>query len=292
MKIYRRDNRLLSVCAGFWCLLLAFGCADQSAGTGTGAELRNPCELFPSARSESSSVISPIIINGSECSGRNTPVARLDLFDDEDNRSVCTATMLTPNKAITAAHCFGETIFRAQLILGAQVFNVRNVLNAPQYTGRLIAGRFVDDVAILSLEAPVGGTAINGPFANVSFDSEEPRTDKFYVFGYGSSKVGESSLGKLNPLRAATLKLIGLSEPFLFAQFSDSPEFSGSNVCFGDSGGPVFAVNSRQPKLIAITSTGSNDNCAPGDVAAFTRLNAPRIQEFLGSALGSHMYEE
>ena len=287
MKIYRLDNRFLRVFAVFCCLLLACGCADQSGGAGS--ELANPCELFPSARSESSGVISPIVINGSECAIRSTPVARLDLFDDEDNRSVCTATMLTPNKAITAAHCFGETTFRAQLVLGAQVFNVSNVLNAPQYTGKLVAARLVDDVAILSLEAPVSGTTINGPIATVSFDSEEPRADKFYVFGYGSSKVGESSLGKLNPLRAATLKLTGLSEPFLFAQFSDSPEFLGSNVCFGDSGGPVFALNSRKAKLIAVTSTGSNDNCAPGDVAAFTRLNAPRIQEFLSTALGSDL---
>lgn len=250
------------------CGACALGCSNHSGNDSI--RLENGCELFEKR-------VASKVINGDSCADRITPVARLDLFDDEENRSTCTAVMVSSEAALTAAHCNSDLVYRAELSINDQTLPVRSITSHPQYTGRPMDGRLRNDVAVIRFNGEY-----RGPLAKVSARASDPERPYFYVFGFGTDRVGPSRPGVRHPLRSATVDLYAMSDLFLFDRFESSLE---QNVCFGDSGGPAFAQRDDELFLVGLTSTGSNDSCAVGDVSAFTRLSAPEIRAFLAEQL-------
>lgn len=72
----------------------------------------------------------------------------------------------------------------------------------------------------------------------------------------------------------------------IFARFDEL-----SNTCNGDSGGPatytVVDPNGAVSAVgvVGITSTGTVQNCAPGDLSLFTNLQHPDILSFIAEVV-------
>ena len=56
---------------------------------------------------------------------------------------------------------------------------------------------------------------------------------------------------------------------------------SGTNVCNGDSGGPMVIPVGGVPTIIGVVSQGTTIGCTAGDITTFTNLQDPAVLNWL-----------
>jgi hypothetical protein len=173
----------------------------------------------------------------------------------------CSGVILGPHTVLTAGHCNGEN--------GYRIYLDRNKPNYYQVTGSLIhpgyyrwssqRGEPHDDLMLLyvneTLPKPYisgfyqGGTAICESLVAQGWGQTEATTDPNYVPcpGGGTKCLRESSYTVFveNPTAINTKQL------------------TPGGICFGDSGGPLYALLTGQPEpfLAGITSTTASSDC-------------------------------
>lgn len=214
------------------------------------------------------------IIGGQACPGLNDKVALLELFDEEDNVTRCTALVTGPQTIVTAAHCFDEFVFRAKVALGSEEREVIGVTNHPQ--AALRGDRFDYDVSVAHLdrpfERPVPPTVLAAPPLPGA---------TVYVFGFGRTSTTPGG-----PLSERTLyggtTTVSARDTLFIESFYDG---SGANPCRGDSGGPAFVYEPSRDELglIGVVSSGVIESCAPGDTTIFSNLTSPALRPFLAA---------
>ena len=199
--------------------------------------------------------------------------------------TACTATLIAPDRLLTAAHCVeGTDPDRSYAIIGVDAHDVPSVPEAARYPlkgvssapGFKLAFPFahwrpqnataVNDVALIVLARPAVGitpVAIAGPGdAALEQPGRQAR-----LLGYGVLAARAGNPFPLPPaLQAGSLELIGRAQCLraypravqptdLCAQ--DLGPGALTQPCAGDSGGPLLADTPNGPVQIGVTSWGA-----------------------------------
>jgi hypothetical protein len=186
-------------------------------------------------------------------------VSRLQLLDEEDNPSYCTAFLIAPRKAITAAHCLNEYTFGAVIESAGRKIPVADIQRHPDYK-YVSGGGSRSDFALITL-AEDGGELFGG-FA----EGYPAISKKVFFIGYGAKLPGTTSGGALH---SGELEVKSVDAERIFAAAAEGQDFS---TCVGDSGGPALVIEDKKPKVLGTVSTGSRPDCGPGDVSVLMRF--------------------
>jgi len=240
------------ICLIFMCLFQLTGCITDTAQSPPSI-----IELCPTPESGQK------IISGQKCPTFERSIGRLDLYDEEDNASRCTAIIVSPSKILTAAHCFNEFVFRARLIAGSESREVIRVVYHPE--ARFFSDRFEHDIAIAELDSP-----LSFAIESVTLAPQPQVGEPIYIFGYGRTTVELDTNFRSEGLFAGTMIVSDISNLFFDALYDGR----SANTCRGDSGGPAYSFDLESGKLLlsGLVSSGKIELCTPGDVSVFTSL--------------------
>lgn len=239
------------------------GCGD--GGTGAPPTITDLCAPVSHDRSLK-------IIGGSECPRFEGSVARLEVFDEEDNAVRCSGVVIGPSKVLTAAHCFNEFTFGATIYVGGESRRVVDFIPHPNF--RVGDEKTPNDVGVATLESP-----LSYPVSTVELGTPPAVGETIYIFGYGRTVVGEDVPRNETTLVGGTMIVSEITTPYIDAFYDGST----ANTCRGDSGGPAyrFDLNTGKLTLIGLTSSGTNPTCGVEDLSSFTNLRDPANREFL-----------
>ena len=255
-----------SFLAPLWILCLALLASCGSSGDTDNTGKCSALELTDTAATAK-------IVNGTPCSGLSkSPVVAVLKNLPDGKTGLCSGTMLSPNKVLTAAHCL-EGAVSVDILFSIAGDNFVHVTASswdihPEFTG-FSGGGIRNDIGIV--HSPVSLPVPNLPILT----SRAPKAgDKASIFGYGATSGGASIDGKL---RSGAMTLSGVDGNNIFASF----EASASNVCSGDSGGPLLLQVGNQQAIIGTTSYGTRADCSVGEISVFMNLQSPSAQSFI-----------
>jgi len=189
------------------------------------------------------------IVNGQAESG-HPEVGLLYL----QGQPACTATLIGSRTVLTAAHCVtNEKQPPFQLIspisfkLAGQMYMAASVVMHQGYgwTG----GSWVGDVAVVRLGQAVQGVT---PTRITSAAPQQGETVTLVGYGY-TSDTATSSFG----VKRKATNTIGNMTQNLITFYGATG--SVGNICFGDSGGPAFAVRGGVEYQVGVHSFGESD---------------------------------
>jgi len=215
------------------------------------------------------------IINGTACSDTDSPVVRITLISRSGKPFLCTGTMLTSTKVLTAAHCFFEPIRAAYIEAGRLRADATRVTVHPGVSEQPTA--VFNDVAILTLK-----TAVNLPTVPLFTSRALEAGDKIAIYGYGQTEDESPDHFTAGILRSGQMRLDSVTPDHLIAAFDGK---KGSNTCFGDSGGPAIFSSGGIVGIVGITSSGVVSDCGPGDVSLFANTQGASVLNFIRTAV-------
>jgi hypothetical protein len=239
-------------------LMFIVGCLILS-GCGGGDDSTNAC-----------SDLNVKVFGGDQCNYSRSPVVAIVGFDESGiPRGVCSATMVTTNDALTAAHCAALT----QAPGGVRVFAdgreyaLVGGRNHPQYDGSTTSPY---DIAMITID----GVLDIGPVPLLVSDPVVSG-EEIAVFGYGKN---EEYIGipQASDFRAAYMQIAGVN-PYQFGALFDT---TGSNICQGDSGGPATQTVGGVTSVVGVTSF-TVGGCQSGSGSGFVNVQNPEIFEFI-----------
>lgn len=214
--------------------------------------------------------IHPTLINGKEVDrSKWLEVVRIG------NKS-CTGTIVGRNCVITAAHC-GNNNSRSTLeVYGHGTIDYR-VVHHPRYRSPNY------DIAVLVLDQDVP-SEVKPAIAGVSHAFSVGQDVD--ILGYGCIRIGGGG-GNDGILRFGESKVTG----FTGTDVTTSWRPHGGALCFGDSGGPMFADKSNDSHsdhnvLVAVNSKGNIR-----DTNYNMRLDYAGVREWLESVANSYSLE-
>jgi hypothetical protein len=206
-------------------------------------------------------LVKPMIIGGTEAS--DDQFAEVASF--ETSIGLCSAVLIGPRVLLTAAHCASQNLSAAEIRFAHQVL-LGTVEIHPDHHRTPQSDR---DIALVLLDSPV---------ENISAASIRPDTNivvdqNVTLVGYGCSENGGSG--------AAGVKRFGKS---LISEVQAGlyvvRQSLGSAVCFGDSGGPLYA-NSTDENEASLSLIGVHAAGNLRDTTYSVRLNAAENLQFM-----------
>ena len=169
----------------------------------------------------------------------------------------CTATLIGPTLALTAAHCLDgapPTDPQCDVLVNGRRVAVRTFIPHPAFD----ATTYVHDIAVLRLAEPID--AAPWPVRNAPLDAALVGRDARFVGfssgmtgGHQAKHQGEVTIDAIYPTK---LRLVP----------------NPTQPCFNDSGGPIFVTEGGRETLAGIVSTGDR-NCA-----AFTKATRVDVE--------------
>ena len=218
----------------------------------------------------------PKIMNGKQCSVLGSPVVELTITLAKGGGGVCSGTLITPNRILTASHCFvtGKSNAISSMsalvegrdvpVSGYAVHPKANLNSEPTF-----------DVAIADLSSPVGAPTLPLVISPIL----QPG-DLFSIFGYGVDSEEVSGV-----LRSGQMNIQGVNSQYIQAKYASK----GSSTCHGDSGGPaVFQFHDAQDNevagIIGVTSFGSA-NCEEDGTVYFANVQNTEIYSWILSVV-------
>ena len=172
--------------------------------------------------------------------------------------SYCTGVVIGPRTVLTAAHCgyADTTVHRIRVNPGDALIEETGHLVHPEYweyvNGTNYAGRSSDLMLIYF------GQDLPGPYVQGAYDSRNVQLcDGLIAQGYGQDEFPETGA----QLRESSYMVWREDEKSIRTK-----QRTWGGICFGDSGGPLYAVVRGQPGLqvAGITSTTSSQDCLQG----------------------------
>ncbi|CAH0625498.1 unnamed protein product [Chrysodeixis includens] len=201
--------------------------------------------------------------------------------------SVCGASIIAPDRVLTAAHCnydgrmtansFTVVLGSNFLFSGGRRIVTRDVVMHPQWNPQTVA----NDIAIIRLGESISYSNVIQPIALPSGNDLNNDFNGWSALasGYGHTFDG-ASIGNNQRLSSVTLSVI--DNPSCAAVYGSyvrdtnvcTSGAGGQGTCHGDSGGPLVVNSNNQRVLIGVTSFGAEAGCAIGLPAAFARVSS------------------
>lgn len=244
---------------------------------GDGSESTDQCGALGLSAAKATAKIA----NGTDCTDLNkSPVVMVIKNYGDGSAGVCSGTMISANKVLTAAHCL-ENAASIDVLLGVSANKLAYITsNSWQIHPNFVRnsnGILSNDVGVINVPVPL-------PIPTVPIlSSATPQVgQKAVVFGYGTTGATED----YGQLRSGVMKVAAVDTGRIFANY----ESGTSNVCSGDSGGPLLLQIGKQLTIGGTTSYGDSVSCSVGEQSVFMNLQSPTIQTFLRSVAPDASY--
>lgn len=156
--------------------------------------------------------------------------------------SYCSGTVIGPRAVLTAAHCEGDVM---DIEVDGQTIRAASIVPHPHYTGAYP----YNDLLLLLFDQNLPGPIVDGIYS--SDDSE--RCTELIAQGLGKSEFNEPPTLRESTYSAKESAMV-----------LHTKQASWGGICFGDSGGPLYAVVDNQLQLAGVTSTTYTQDCLVG----------------------------
>lgn len=255
---------------GTVCTALLVSCG----GSGSAEVSTDQCGALGLSSAASTTTATAKIANGTNCTDLNkSPVVAVLRNNADGSAGICSGTMISPTKVLTAAHCL-EGAASVDVLLGISASKLAYVTSFswkihPNFS-RAANGALSQDVGVIN--TPV---ALPLPTVPILSSTSAQVGQKAVIFGYGTTGTAED----YGQLRSGVMKVSAVDDGRIFANY----EAGTSNVCSGDSGGPLLIEVGSQLTIGGTTSYGNSVSCAVGEQSVFMNLQSPNIQSFLRS---------
>lgn len=215
------------------------------------------------------------IINGAACSAPSNSIVRLTLFAADGTVNLCSGSLISSDRVLTAAHCFLlAPVVAVDLDVGGERSSGTLVSVHPQARIDTSNLAVFNDVAIVQ-----SAEAFSSPVLPILLSTSVEVNDPVLIYGFGLDENGDAGA-----LRAGAMTISGVSENHLFARFSGE----GANTCNGDSGGPALRFNQATDgtasslSVVGVTSSGDpTTQCLDGDTTLFANVQNSEILDFI-----------
>lgn len=228
------------------------------------------------------------IINGVGCGDlQQSPVVRIAALLRSSGgdlvNPICTGTMITSNQVLTAQHCIipanafsGYTVVSLGILFNLtenfQYVPAQRIDRMPGYGEQ--HGRVFNDIAILTLSQ-----SVSLPTLPVLTSQDPAIGGQGWVYGYGQTEIGtEPSDDAVSfvELNAGPMRIEDVTPNHVFVLFNGE----GTNVCFGDSGGPLIYSFNGESVIVGVVSQGSTEDCGKGDVTTYTKISDTAVKNW------------
>jgi secreted trypsin-like serine protease len=225
--------------------------------------------------------ISSKVTGGTSCNPQGSSVVALVAVKVQGENLValgsCSATVVTNDDILTAAHCIATPLTQGAdgfvVVTGNGSYPVTRYKVNPYYGGT--GSPF--DTAMVTVGQSLGLSPLPINVTDVVSTGEE-----INIFGYGDDENGSSFLQEgLSALKSGRM-IVGLTEPGRFAAAFNE---TGSAICQGDSGGPVLQVLGGVPSIVGVTSVTIN-GCLQDSVSGFVSMQVRGNAEFVRGYAG------
>jgi len=210
---------------------------------------------------------------GVPCRSRDVGVVKVTYFDDEDNPSVCSGTLIAVDQVLSAAHCLNGAVYRGTVTTDEVSVEIEDAYIHPDF--RFDGKRFHYDLAVLTLRKEI--TQV--PIVKIDTDADIRPGDELYIGGVGVSDLSDPT--SYGSLRVGSLLIGEVAPDFIYAPFDPRRD----TTCIGDSGGGLFRLDDEKPVQVGVVSSGTQEECGKGDTNVFTNLSDTNLKFFLNDPL-------